>query len=89
MPTRHCALPPAPTAVSREFTVAVGWFAPGHLGELTQFAPFGLVDAVLDETRCVQRQLRDLPSRVGVCFLLTMGSDGVGLEVAGPRGRIP
>lgn len=34
--------------------------------------PFGLVDAVLSETRTVQRRLRDLPSRVGVCFLLAM-----------------
>ncbi|WP_432167060.1 transposase domain-containing protein [Streptomyces sp. bgisy031] len=33
--------------------------------------PFELVDAVLSETRTVQR-LRDLPSRVGVYFLLAM-----------------
>ncbi|MFE2187698.1 transposase domain-containing protein [Streptomyces sp. NPDC059455] len=58
--------------VSREFTVASGRFAPGHLGELTQAIPFDLVDALLDETRCVQRRLRDLPSRVGVYFLLAM-----------------
>ncbi|MGW7009006.1 IS4 family transposase, partial [Streptomyces sp. NPDC054933] len=56
----------------REFTVAEGRFAPGHLGELTQVIPFDLVDAVLEETRCVQRRLRDLPSRVGVYFLLAM-----------------
>ncbi|GAA3134092.1 hypothetical protein GCM10010466_25930 [Planomonospora alba] len=47
-------------------------FAPGHLGELTTFAPFELVDAILDETRTVQRRLRELPSRVGVYFLLAM-----------------
>ncbi|MEU5599167.1 IS4 family transposase [Streptomyces sp. NPDC020298] len=58
--------------VSREFTVASGRFAPGHLGELPQVIPFDLVDALLDETRCVQRRLRDLPSRVGVYFLLAM-----------------
>ncbi|MFG2526103.1 transposase domain-containing protein [Streptomyces sp. NPDC048527] len=58
--------------VTREFTVASGRFAPGHLGELTQVIPFDLVDAVLDETHCVQRRLRDLPSRVGVYFLLAM-----------------
>ncbi|MGW6796319.1 IS4 family transposase [Streptomyces chartreusis] len=52
--------------------MAAGRFAPGHLGELTQVVPFDLVDAVLDETRCVQRRLRDLPSRVGVYFLLAM-----------------
>ncbi|MGW0902995.1 transposase domain-containing protein [Streptomyces sp. NPDC002853] len=30
------------------------------------------MDAVLAETRTVQRRLRDLPSRVGVYFLLAM-----------------
>ena len=40
MPVRHCALPPDLTTVSREFTVAGGRFAPGHLGELTQVLPF-------------------------------------------------
>ncbi|WP_418953437.1 IS4 family transposase [Streptomyces cinnabarinus] len=34
--------------------------------------PFELVDTVLAETRAVQRRLRDLPSRVGVYFLLAM-----------------
>lgn len=58
--------------MSRELTVASGRFTPGHLGELTQTVPFDLVDALLDETRCVQRRLRDLPSRVGVYFVLAM-----------------
>lgn len=52
--------------------MAAGRFGPGHLGELTQVVPFDLVDAVLEETRCVQRRLRDLPTRVGVYFLLAM-----------------
>ncbi|WP_411089150.1 transposase domain-containing protein [Streptomyces sp. 061-3] len=52
--------------------MAAGRFAPGHLGELTAIVPFELVDAVLSETRTVQRRLRDLPSRVGVYFLLVM-----------------
>ncbi|MCX5078610.1 IS4 family transposase [Streptomyces sp. NBC_00513] len=52
--------------------MASGRFAPGHLGGLTQIVPFDLVDALLDETRCVQRRLRVLPSRVGVYFLLAM-----------------
>jgi hypothetical protein len=43
------------------------------LGELTQVIPFELVDAVLEETGAVQRRLRDLPSRVGVYFLLALG----------------
>jgi hypothetical protein len=50
--------------------VAAGRFAPGHLGELTQQVPFEMVDAVLAETRCVQRRVRDLPSRVVVYLLL-------------------
>ncbi|MGW6403033.1 transposase domain-containing protein [Streptomyces sp. NPDC055134] len=49
-----------------------GPFAPGHLGELTAIVPFELVDAALSETRTVQQRLRDLPSRVGVYFLLAM-----------------
>src|SRR5690348_8718354 len=57
---------------TRSVTVAAGVFAPGHLGELTQFAPFELVDDVLARTRAAQRRLRDLPSRVGVYFLLAM-----------------
>ncbi|MEU4565017.1 IS4 family transposase [Actinoplanes sp. NPDC023936] len=51
-------------------TVAAGPFAPGHLGELTQQVPFEMVDAVLAETRCLQRRVRDLPSRVVVYLLL-------------------
>jgi hypothetical protein len=46
---------------------------PGHLGELTQYLPFELVDEVLEQTRTVQRRLRDLPSRTGVYFLLALG----------------
>ncbi|WP_323377491.1 IS4 family transposase [Streptomyces sp. RB17] len=52
--------------------MAGGRFAPGYLGELTAVVPFELVDAVLAETRTVQQRLRDLPSRVGVYFLLAM-----------------
>jgi hypothetical protein len=55
---------------TRVVTVAVGVFAPGHLGELTQFAPFELVDDVLEQTGTVQRRLRDLPSRAGVYFVM-------------------
>jgi hypothetical protein len=59
--------------VSRQVTTAAGVFAPGHLGELTRFLPFELVDAVLAETRTAERRLRALPSRVGVYFLLALG----------------
>jgi hypothetical protein len=63
----------ATTTITRAVTVAAGVFAPGHLGELTQYLPFELVDDVLAQTRTVQRRLRDLPSRVGVYFLLALG----------------
>jgi hypothetical protein len=59
----------ATTTITRAVTVAARIFAPGHLGELTQFLPFELIDDILEQTKTVQRQLRDLPSRVGVYFL--------------------
>jgi hypothetical protein len=63
----------ATTTVSHAVTVAAGVFAPGHLGGLTRYLPFELVDDVLEQTRRVPRRLRDLPSRVGVYFLLSPG----------------
>lgn len=60
----------ATTQLVREVTVAGGPFAPGHLGELTQIVPFEMVDAVLAQTRTVQKRIRDLPSRVVVYLLL-------------------
>jgi Insertion element 4 transposase N-terminal/Transposase DDE domain len=47
-------------------------FAAGHLGELTRHLPVELIDAVLTETNAVERRLRDLPSRVGVYFVLAL-----------------
>jgi hypothetical protein len=63
----------ATTTLAHAVTVAAGVFAPGHLGELTQYLPFELVDDVLEETRTVQRRLRALPSRTGVYFVLALG----------------
>src|SRR5260370_6503353 len=63
----------ATTTISRAVTVAAGAYAPGHLGELTRYLPFELVDDVLAQTRTVQRRLRDLPSRAGVYFVLALG----------------
>ena len=63
----------ATTTVCHAVTVAEGVFGPGHLGELTQYLPFELVDDVLEQTRTVQRRLRVLPSRVGVYFVLALG----------------
>jgi hypothetical protein len=53
-------------------TVAAGVLAPGHLGELIRYLPIELIDDVLESTRTVQRQMRVLPSRVGIYFVLAM-----------------
>jgi hypothetical protein len=63
----------ATTTVTHAVTVAAGVFAPGHIGELTQYLPFELVDDVLEQTRTVQHRLRELPSRVGMYFVLALG----------------
>ncbi|HEY5359491.1 MAG TPA: IS4 family transposase [Streptosporangiaceae bacterium] len=63
----------ATATITHAVTVAAGVFAPGHLGELTQYLPFELVDDVLEQTRTVQRRLRALPSRAGVYFVLALG----------------
>ncbi len=59
--------------ITKTITVAAGIFAAGHLGELTWQVPFELADAVLEDTRTQQRRLRELPSRVGVYFVLALG----------------
>lgn len=69
---RQSAIRSAITTITRSVTVAVGVFAPGHLGELTRIVPFELVDAVLDETGRTERRLRRLPSRVGLYFVLAL-----------------
>src|SRR5215831_3432007 len=61
------------TTITRAVTVAAGLYAPGHLGELTQYLPFELVDDILAQTKAVQRRLRVLPSRAGVYFVLALG----------------
>lgn len=62
----------ATITLTRTSTVAEGLHAPGHLGELTQYIPFELVDAVLEETGRVEQRLRALPSRVDVYYLLAL-----------------
>src|SRR5215470_6833416 len=59
--------------ITHAVAAAAGVLAPGHLGELTQYLPFELVDDVLQQTRTVQRRLRLLPSRAGVYFVLALG----------------
>jgi hypothetical protein len=49
-----------------------GFYAPGHLGELTQIVDFPLVDAVLEETGARERRVRLLPARVMVYFVLAL-----------------
>jgi hypothetical protein len=61
------------TTLTRTVTVAAGVFAPGHLGELTRYLPFELVDDVLAQTGTLQQRLRALPSRIGVYFVLALG----------------
>jgi hypothetical protein len=56
--------------ITREIRAALGRFAPGHLGELTQQVPFEMVDAVLAQTGAVQSRIRVLPARVVVYLLL-------------------
>ncbi len=57
-------------AIARTVRVAAGVFAPGHLGELTQFIPFEMVDEVLAVTRRTQQRVRLLPARVVVYLVL-------------------
>jgi hypothetical protein len=63
----------ATTTITRSITVAAGVFAPGHLGELTRHLPFELVDDILEHTNTVQHRVRELPSRVGIYFVLALG----------------
>jgi hypothetical protein len=63
----------AVATITKTIRVAAGVFGPGHLGELTWQVPFELVDAVLAETLATERRLRELPSRVGVYFVLALG----------------
>jgi hypothetical protein len=83
------------SVISRAVMVAGGRFAPGHLGELTRLVPFEMVDEALAETGCVQRRVRDLPSRVVVYLLLAaclfpeLGYPGVWRELTGGLAGIP
>lgn len=70
--TGRGGLDAAVATVTKTIKVAAGVFAPGHLGELTRQVPFELVDAVLAETRTTEQRLRDLPSRVGMYFVLAL-----------------
>ena len=73
MRVQSAILPAVTTTITTTITVAAGVFAPGHLGELTWQVPFELADGVLEETRAREQRLRDLPSRVGIYFVLALG----------------
>jgi Insertion element 4 transposase N-terminal len=55
----------ATVTVTRSVTAAAGVYAPGHVGELTPYLPFELVDDVLSQTKTVQRRLRICPPESG------------------------
>lgn len=57
------------TTLTETFTMACGVFAPGHLGALTRYLPFELVDDVLDQPGRRGRT-RTVPARVAVYFVL-------------------
>lgn len=60
----------AQCVITRTITVAAGVFAPGHVGELTRFVPFEMVDEALAATGATRRRVRLLPARVVVYLLL-------------------
>jgi hypothetical protein len=73
------------TTLIRTVTVAAGVFAPGHLGELTRYLPFELVDDVLAQTGTMQQRLRALPSRTGVTSFSRLGYfHGLATPESGP-----
>ncbi|MGI5286134.1 transposase domain-containing protein [Nonomuraea polychroma] len=57
--------------LTQTIATAEGVFAPGHLGALTRFVPFELVDAVLDQPGRRER-IRSAPLRTGVYFVLAL-----------------
>jgi len=58
----------ATVVVSGTVTVAEGLYAPGHLGELTQYVPFELVDDVLEQTRARGGTFPKAVSKIAAAF---------------------
>lgn len=58
--------------IARVVEVAAGAFAPGHLGELTRFVDFAMVDRVLAGHGATGSRVRVLPGRVTVYFVLAL-----------------
>jgi hypothetical protein len=61
----------ATMTLTQTITTARGLFAPGHLGALTRFVPFELVDDLLDRPGRRGR-MRQVPMRVAVYFVLAL-----------------
>lgn len=59
------------TTLTQAVTTACGVFAPGHLGALTRYLPFELVDDVLDRPGRRGRT-RTVPARAAVYFVLAL-----------------
>jgi hypothetical protein len=57
--------------LTRTITAASGLYTPGHLGALTRFLPFELVDSVLEDLGR-SSAVRRVPSRVAVYFVLAL-----------------
>ncbi|MFF5249988.1 transposase domain-containing protein [Streptosporangium sp. NPDC000095] len=76
------------SAIERCGRVTAGLLVPGHLGALTSFIPFELVDDILARHRVQHRAPRLLPARVGVYFLLAQalfaGVGALGIWQRGP-----
>jgi hypothetical protein len=72
--------------LTQTITAARGLFAPGHLGALTRFAPFELVDDILER---LGRRGRGagVPGRVAVYFVLAVRNEVLRVRagVKGPR----
>lgn len=60
------------SVITRIVEVAAGVFAPGHLGELTRFVDFEVVDRVLAAHGAAGSRVRVLPGRVTVYFVLAL-----------------
>lgn len=60
------------SVIAQVIEVAAGAFAPGHLGVLTRFVDFDLVDAVLAVHGGAGARVRVLPGRVTVYFVLAL-----------------
>jgi len=74
--------------LTQTVTTARGLFAPGHLGALTRFVPFELVDDLLDRPGR-RGWMRQVPMRVAVYFVLALASILPRADVVAASGWLP